>query len=474
MLFNSFEYIFIFLPTLLFIYYYLNFKLKLLKITLVIFGLFFYSYWNINFLPILLTSILVNYFFASKIQTNISHKKKLLFVAITFNLLLLIAFKYLDFVIINYNYVFNQNISYFNLSFPLAISFYTFQQITYLVDSFYNEIKNKKIIDYFLFVTFFPQLIAGPIINYNFLIKQFSFNKSIIDKFFIRFPFGFFLISIGLFKKVVIADNLAIFVNNAYDNYLILDFITSWILSISFAFQFYFDFTGYVDMATGSAYLFGINLPQNFNSPYKSRNLIDFWQRWHMTLTSFLTRYVYYPLMKNFNQFNLKKSLIIIFLVFIISGLWHGPSWLFVIFGAMHGIGVVFNHIVNEKFPNLRINYFVSWFATFVYVNFTFIFFRSNSLDQALIIIKKMLFINSELNLHNVKTIFENLYLSNKYLFFLIFLIILSFMSVTFKNTNEIKNKFKDNNQYLLITLLSFIVSLYCITPNNEFIYFKF
>ena len=222
-------------------------------------------------------------------------------------------------------------------------------------------------------MTFFPQLIAGPILTFNFLVKQFKFKNLKKDLFYDRFPFGIFLISVGLFKKVFIADNLGIFVGLGFENYYALDFFSSWYLSLSFAFQFYFDFTGYVDMAAGSAYLFGILLPQNFNSPYKSRNLIDFWKRWHMTLTSFLTRYIYFPLAKNFREFNLTNSLFIILIVFLISGLWHGPSWLFVIFGLMHGIGVIINHILKEKFPNFKINYFLSCLITFSYINFTFI-----------------------------------------------------------------------------------------------------
>lgn len=475
MLFNSFEYLFIFLPILLFIYYYINFKINYTKIVLIIFGLFFYSYWNINFLPILLFSIIINYLIAKKINNSVMNKKHLLIISIIFNLSLLILFKYLDFLIYNYNFLFDKNINYLNLPFPLAISFYTFQQITFLIDIYNREIKKNNFIDYILFVTFFPQLIAGPILTFNFLVKQFKFKNLKKELFYDRFPFGIFLISVGLFKKVFIADNLGIFVGLGFENYYVLDFFSSWYLSLSFAFQFYFDFTGYVDMAAGSAYLFGILLPQNFNSPYKSRNLIDFWKRWHMTLTSFLTRYIYFPLAKNFREFNLTNSLFIILIVFLISGLWHGPSWLFVIFGLMHGIGVIINHILKEKFPNFKINYFLSCLITFAYINFTFIFFRSQTIDQALSIIKKMLFLDNYQSINSINNFFNILSLSNNFKNLHIFLIIFSFVIVfLFNNTFDIKKKFKNRTSYLLISLFAFIVGIFSIGDSNEFIYFKF
>jgi len=238
MLFNSFEYLFIFLPILLFIYYYINFKINYTKIVLIIFGLFFYSYWNINFLPILLFSIIINYLIAKKINNSVMNKKHLLIISIIFNLSLLILFKYLDFLIYNYNFLFDKNINYLNLPFPLAISFYTFQQITFLIDIYNREIKKNNFIDYILFVTFFPQLIAGPILTFNFLVKQFKFKNLKKELFYDRFPFGIFLISVGLFKKVFIADNLGIFVGLGFENYYVLDFFSSWYLSLSFAFQF--------------------------------------------------------------------------------------------------------------------------------------------------------------------------------------------------------------------------------------------
>ena len=476
MLFNSLGYLFIFLPILLLIYYASKLKLNYIKITIIIFGLFFYSFWNINFLPILVFSIIVNYFIAKKIQNEITGKKKyLLIISIIFNLSLLAIFKYLDFLIFNYNFLFDKNFSYLHLPFPLAISFYTFQQITFLVDVYNKEIKKNSFLDYFLFVTFFPQLIAGPILTYNFLIKQFKYDITKKDNFYVRFPYGIFLISVGLFKKVFIADNLGIFVDNGFENYLFLDFFSSWYLSFSFAFQFYFDFTGYVDMATGSAYLFGIKLPQNFDSPYKSRNLIDFWKKWHMTLTAFFTRYVFLPLATRFKYFNLTNSLFLIFIVFLISGLWHGPSWLFVIFGLMHGVGVITNHLLKEKFPNFKLNYYLSWLMTFIYINFTFIFFRSETIHQATTIIKKMINLNNINAFDNFDKFFKLLNLNNDYKLLHCFLIFLSFLIVFFlKNTFDIGQKFNNKKIYFFISLFAFIIGIFSIGDGNEFIYFKF
>ena len=470
MLFNSVEYIFVFLPILLSLIYFLNLKIKYTKILIIFFGLVFYSYWNINFLPLILFSIFINYFFSIFLE-KYEKTKLLLFISISFNLSLLICFKYLDFVLVNINLLFNLNLEKLNLPFPLAISFYTFQQITFLIDVANKEIKNKNFINYFLFVIFFPQLIAGPIVKYNYLINQFKNKKKKINQFFNRFYISIFIISIGLFKKIILADQLSVVVNYGYENYNYLDFISAWFISFCFAFQFYFDFSGYIDIATGSAFLIGIKLPQNFNSPYKATSIIEFWKRWHMTLTSFLTNYLYTPLAKNFINFSFTKSMLLILFVFLVAGLWHGPSWLFVIFGFMHGIGSVFNHIKNRYFPSLNLNKFFSWLTTFLYLNFTFIFFRSENFNQAISISKSMLGKN-----HFFENTSHFFYEFDKFnLYFSIFLLPLCFYICLFsKNSYQIQRSSKITYKVLLATILLFIISINFIDSQNEFIYFKF
>ena len=298
MLFNSYEFIFLFLPITFFVYFYLN-KKRLTEVSkgfLVLSSLFFYSWWNIVYLPIILCSMLFNYL-AGKFLTrsNFSNKKIALTVGIVINLLLLGYFKYADFFIENLNIILGQKIDLFHLALPLAISFFTFQQIAYLVDSYKQETKEYDFLNYALFVTFFPQLIAGPIVHHKEMMPQFKKlkNKVINYK---NISLGIFIFSIGLFKKVVIADTLSNLVNLGYSQVETLTLVEAWATSLSYTFQLYFDFSGYVDMAIGIALLFNIKLPINFNSPYKALNIQDFWRRWHITLTRFLRDYIYIPL----------------------------------------------------------------------------------------------------------------------------------------------------------------------------------
>jgi alginate O-acetyltransferase complex protein AlgI len=385
-------YIFIFLPICILIYYLIPLTLNKSKIFLIFISLIFYSWWSINYLPIIIFSIMINYFFTKKIKFN-KNKKITLFFAISFNILLLLFCKYLDFFILNINYVFDLDISYFNFPFPLAISFITFQTIAFLVNCYDKEIKKIKLIDYALFISFFPQLVAGPIVKYNNMLPQFNNkkNKSFILN---NFSLGLIIFAIGLFKKIVLASNLEIFVNESFLDISNLGFLNSWIASISFTFQIYFDFSGYVDMATGSALMLNIILPINFNSPYKSKSIIEFWQRWHITLTNFLTNFIYTPWLKSFKNITFLKSTILIFLVFLIAGLWHGPSWNFVVFGVIHGFGLIINNTY-RRFLNYHIPNFFSWIITFLYINFSFIFFRIQSLDEALVVCKNLFMFNN-------------------------------------------------------------------------------
>ena len=275
------------------------------------------------------------------------------------------------------------------LPFPLALSFVTFQTIAFICDCYENSIKDLSFKKYALFIIFFPQLIAGPIVKFNMMISQFESSKNEIINF-KNIIIGLIVLSIGIVKKVFIADNLSIYSDELFalnDNY---NFFETWIGTFCFTFQIYFDFSGYIDMATGIALLFNIKLPLNFNSPYKATGIIDFWQRWHITLTSFLTNYIYTPLLRSFKNLNFFKSMVATLIVFLIAGLWHGPSWLFVIFGAIHGTGLIINHIY-RRFFNFKINTLISRIITFLYINFSFVFFRSESLDDASKILERMI-----------------------------------------------------------------------------------
>lgn len=296
MLFNSYEFIFLFLPVAFFGYFLLNKfdKHVLSKCFLVGCSLVFYSVFNVLYLPLILGSMAFNYAVSLKFNA-VKNKKLLLIFGISSNIAMLGYFKYSDFFIENFNFAFSTNISPLNLVLPLAISFFTFQQIAFLVDSYKGEIKEQNVLNYALFVTFFPQLIAGPIVHHKEMMPQFADKKNYkIDYF--NVVAGIFIFSIGLFKKVVIADSLAVWANAGFSSTLALNFFEAWLTALSYTFELYFDFSGYADMAIGLGLMFNIHLPQNFNSPYKATNIQDFWRRWHMTLSRFLRDYVYIPL----------------------------------------------------------------------------------------------------------------------------------------------------------------------------------
>ena len=303
MLFNSYEFIFIFLPITFFIYFYLNHKrlTETSKGFLICSSLFFYSWWNIAYLPIIIASMTFNYAIGRSLHKTAGKKystfskKSILIFGIVLNLALLGYFKYADFFIENINIAFDIRVEPMHLLLPLAISFFTFQQIAYLVDSYRQETKEYDFLNYALFVTFFPQLIAGPIVHHKEMMPQFTKISNKVKNY-RNIALGLFIFSVGLFKKVVIADTFAIWAIQGFDIATTLNLFEAWATSLSYTFQLYFDFSGYTDMAIGLALLFNIRLPINFNSPYKATNIQDFWKRWHMTLSRFLRDYVYIPL----------------------------------------------------------------------------------------------------------------------------------------------------------------------------------
>ena len=388
MLFHSNIFILYFFPLTLLLLF-ISSKIKFdSKIILILASLFFYSWWNINYLPLIILSILINFFLGKKIQKSKNNKKKFLVISILFNIGLLFSFKYADFFISNYNVLTSSKVGNLNLPFPLGISFYTFQIITYLVDCYYGKIVLHKFKNFALFVVFFPQLIAGPIIKYNFLIDQLDSTKIFLLRVNNALK-GLVLFIIGFIKKVFFADQLSLIVDNGYLNYQSLNFLESWVTSLAFTFQIYFDFSGYVDMALGCALMLNIILPINFNSPYKAHNMIHFWRKWHITLAEFLMNYIYYPLLRSLPNISFPLAMLATIIVFFLAGLWHGPSWMFIAFGLIHGVGVIFNHC-KKKFFNFKIYLPLSIFLTFNYVNLSFIIFRSENFEQAFTIIYKM------------------------------------------------------------------------------------
>lgn len=480
MLFNSLSFIWLFLPVSLCVYYFLLSKRVVLgaRLWLVGISLFFYAFWNIYYLPLILLSMALNFTLGSAITSADVrlNKKYLLIAGIVVNILALGYFKYTDFLISNVNLIFNSQIPLQNIVLPLAISFFTFQQVAYLVDCYRGLVKDYDILSYALFVSFFPQLIAGPIVAHYEMIPQFLKVSNLVKNYKNIF-IGIVIFLIGLFKKIIIADTYAQFATIGFDELPTLNFWSGWFSSLSYTIQIYFDFSGYCDMAIGCALMFNICLPINFNSPYKALNIKDFWRRWHITLSRFLRDYLYIPL--GGNRKGEIRAYSNVFLVFLLGGLWHGAAWTFVIWGALHGMANIVYRIWDKI--GYKLNKFIAWFITFNFINITWVFFRAQSFADARKVLGAMFSIptlTSE-KWWRIKYYLTGFNVSSNTFYSLIILVILC---VTLPNSTEILKKLvliKNKNIVVIISLLLAIVTFLLlakivIIPYSEFIYFNF
>lgn len=402
MLFNSHIFIFLFLPITLFVYYRLGGmgQSRAAISWLVAASLFFYGWWNPKYLLLILLSILVNYGIGLILTRNNKDRKTAtyLIIGILFNIGLLAYYKYANFFVQNVNTLLNTQFHLETIILPLAISFFTFQQITYIVDAWRGETHEYDFLQYCLFVTFFPQLIAGPIVHHKEMLPQFYKEKTF------RFShenlsIGLSIFIIGLAKKVLIADYFAAYatpVFNASQSGAAIGFLEAWGGALAYTIQLYFDFSGYSDMAIGLARMFGIRLPLNFHSPYKASSIIDFWRRWHITLSRFLKDYVYIPL--GGNRSGKTRRYINLLITMLLGGLWHGAGWTFVIWGALHGFYLIINHAFRHLRKNLGQNSeinslpgkILSTLLTFIAVVIGWVFFRASDMQSAMNIIHGM------------------------------------------------------------------------------------
>jgi D-alanyl-lipoteichoic acid acyltransferase DltB (MBOAT superfamily) len=491
MLFNSYEFIFFFLPVTFFVYFWLNKKrlTQASKAWMVFASLFFYSWWNIIYLPLILGSILVNFTIGSTItrinaalpsKKGISSKSILAF-GIIVNILLLGYFKYMDFFITNVNLVLGSHWELTHIILPLGISFFTFTQIAYLVDAYRDEVKEMDYLNYTLFVTFFPHLLAGPILHHKEMMPQFDSLKSKVINY-RNIAAGLFLFSIGLFKKVVIADTFAQWANAGFATEHTLNFFEAWATSLSYTFQLYFDFSGYTDMALAVALLFNIRLPINFNSPYKALNIQDFWRRWHITLSRFLKDYIYIPLGGNRNgELRTYSNL---FTVFLIGGLWHGASWMFVAWGALHGIAIVLHRAWQQM--GQKMNILFAWFITFNFINITWIFFRAKDWSDAKNLLSGMIGLNGVIPSNAISDsqhffiehhrpnldIFTPVFHSANSIPFAIFITFL--LILKFRNSTEILTVFPTRKITICLFTCMMFYSLLQLNNMTEFLYFNF
>lgn len=496
MLFYSHHFLIFFFPlTLIFYYTFVLNKIEIKKIKidrisiLIVLSLLFYAYWSTTFLSLFVFSIFCNYFFY---KINYEKKFYILVLSIIFNLLILFYFKYFNFFIENFNSIFGMNTSTLDVILPIGISFYTFQQIGFQIDKF-NNTKKISFKKYFFFVSFFPQLIAGPILKFDELKNQIDIFENKKIKYFLLF--GFLIFLIGIFKKIIIADNIGyLIVDPIYENFNQLDFFTAWFFSIFFLFQIYFDFSGYTDMAIGLALMLGFTLPQNFKSPLKSKSILEFWNNWHITMTRFFRDYLFFSislfLLRYFqNSSYLKfvnKNIPIVFaylLVFSLIGLWHGAGWNFILFGLLNGLLLGLNQIWRgmpfySKIKSENIYKNLCFYITILSVILVFAIFRLENIEQVF----KIYF--------NIFS-FSQLFILDNYNFevlikIFILISIFIFLNVT-KNTEEIvtylNNKFSDLKNwnkiaiisFFLIILFSVIFKLYDINNSiGTFIYFQF
>ena len=398
MLFNSYTFILVFLPLVAAGYFllhrYVSAKWAFLFLLAASFG--FMSFWNLHFSLVLLASVLINFlygtFLSAAVQRNPKSKRIVFASAIAFNILYLGFFKYSNFFIENINAVFATEMSRLDLLLPLGISFYTFMQIAWLTDIYRRGGYRYDFFNYCLYVTFFPYVISGPIAYHSEIIPQFKsekvgiFNLSNVCR-------GLFIFSMGLFKKAAIADTLAVIADGGFAATGNLTFTEAWLTSLSYTMQLYFDFSGYTDMAIGIALIFNIKLPANFNSPYKSLDIREFWRRWHITLSRFLRDYIYIPL--GGNRAGEMRLYVNLLLTFLIGGLWHGAAWTFVFWGFLHGAALCLHRLWMKT--GLSLPKIPAWLITFNFLNAAWVFFRASSIGDALRILKGMAGLNGVL-----------------------------------------------------------------------------
>ena len=484
MLFNSYIFILFFFPIVLIGYYLTGRfgKLRMGNIFLIGMSLWFYGYYNPKYLFIICGSIIFNYIFSKLILARRNGKsgKWLTAAGVIVNVAIIFYFKYYDFFIENINAVFKTTFELYNIALPLGISFFTFQQISYIVDSYHGETEGYSFDEYALFVCYFPQLIAGPIVLHNELIPQFrdaskrSFNAE-------NFGHGMYIFALGLFKKVLLADTLSKAVTWGFNDIASLTAAEAWIVSFSYTFQLFFDFSGYCDMAIGIGYMMNINLPQNFNSPYKALSIPDFWSRWHMTLTRFLRTYIYFPL--GGSRCGAARTYLNIMIVFLVSGIWHGASWTFIAWGILHGILNCLTRVFNKSYEKLHPVF--RWMLTLVLVNFLWVIFRAPTLGAA-----KQFFIQAFTSQSmSISSALTDCYVLPDIVYALellpqtaqelassacmwVFLFISLFIILNFKNSSEIKTKASVVRSLSAVVL--FIWSIISLSGVSEFLYFDF
>jgi D-alanyl-lipoteichoic acid acyltransferase DltB (MBOAT superfamily) len=450
-------------------------------------SMWFYGYNSVKYLGILVVSILLNYLIVElmyRLEVKGKIIKKSLFVAgLALNIGILFYFKYFDFFIENVNTVFNASFGFLGLTLPLGISFYTFQQLSYVIDSYRGESEKYSLLEYSAYVSFFPQLIAGPIVYHNELIPQLRDEKNH------RFNYenlsrGIYTFALGLAKKVLIADTFSKIVNIGYNNINDLNAISTILVMVCYSFQIYFDFSGYCDMACGIGYMFNIELPINFNSPYKAASITEFWDRWHMTLTRFFTKYVYIPL--GGSRKGKLRTYLNVLIVFFVSGVWHGANWTFILWGIINGLGNIFDRLFGRFFK--WVPKAVKVVITFAFSTLAWSLFRADSISQAIRLWGRLrnyenisvlgqitdtfndlleVKIICRLGLGNIVDLYPAIPL-------LVLMLIIVFACFFMRNTQEKAADSSYNGKRIAATVILMLWSILSLSNVSEFLYFNF
>jgi D-alanyl-lipoteichoic acid acyltransferase DltB (MBOAT superfamily) len=419
-------------------------------------------------------------------KSGSKHKsiKKLLFVAgLVLNIGILFYFKYYDFFMENVNTVFKTNFGFLGLTLPLGISFYTFQQLSYVIDSYRGENGKYSLLEYIAYVSFFPQLIAGPIVYHNELIPQLKDEKNHRLNY-ENLSRGIYTFALGLAKKVLIADTFSKIVNIGYNNIDELNAISAIIVMVCYSFQIYFDFSGYCDMACGIGYMFNIELPINFNSPYKAASISEFWDRWHMTLTRFFTKYVYIPL--GGSRKGKIRTYVNVLIVFFVSGVWHGANWTFILWGVINGLGNIFDRIFGRFFK--WVPKAVKVVMTFVFSTFAWSLFRADSISQALELWGRLkvntglgLYWEIPLNFNEIVELkllyrlgFGNIMETHPSLPLFGLVLLILFACFFMRNTQEKAADGRYNVKRIITTVVLLVWSIMSLSNVSEFLYFNF
>lgn len=505
MLFNSYFFIFVFLPLSLAGWYLLN-RLKRYKLAqgyLIGMSLWFYAWYNVSFLWVMLGSCLFNFgvsFFLSGRDTP-RMRRFLLITGCVVNIGALGIFKYYNFFVENVNAVFGADFQTRNILLPLGISFFTFQQLSYLIDRCRGDAPHYSLMDYLSFVTFFPSLISGPIVLHASTVPQFQdeTRRRFSAECFAR---GVMQFSIGLAKKVLLADTLALAVNYGYENIAALDAPAALAAAVGYTLELYFDFSGYSDMAIGVGKMFRIEIPENFNSPYRATSVKDFWKRWHMTLSRFLQTYVYFPL--GGSRKGKLRTFVNTMITFLVSGLWHGANWTFVFWGFLHGLGVAAAAIVGnrkasgdknaerklqDKGIRNRALRLLCQLATFAYVCMAFVFFRADSIQDGFLLLSRIFSFHVDGQLVQMAAAMEpsEIYIVTKALSLIapslvgaaqiaamIFMLAVSFFVLTRKNTVQIISRKEISFRFTMWLAFLFAWSVISLSGVSTFVYFSF